>query len=73
MPSASELNLPPMSSPAEFARLVGVSDSTIRRCIRATDYTTHGWPPLAAKRLPDGRLGIDAAAGADWINRLQDA
>ena len=67
------LNLPPMSSPDEFARLTGLSESTIRRCIRATKPTPTGWPPLPAKRLPDGRLRITATAGAAWIATLPDA
>ena len=66
-------NLPPLSSPDEFARLTGLSESTIRRCIRATKPTEHGWPPLAARRLPDGRLRITAADGAAWINSLPEA
>ena len=66
-------NLPPLSSPEVFARLTGLSESTIRRCIRATKPTEHGWPPLAAKRLPDGKLRITAADGAAWINQLKDA
>ena len=67
------LNLPPLSSPEQFARLTGLSESTIRRCIRATKTTEHGWPPLAAKRLPDGKLRITAADGAAWINALPEA
>ena len=67
------LNLPPLSSPEAFARLTGLSESTIRRCIRATKPTPTGWPPLPAKRLPDGKLRITAAAGAAWIAALPDA
>jgi len=66
-------NLPPLSSPEQFARLTGLSESTIRRCIRATQPTEHGWPPLTAKRLPDGRLRITAADGAAWIAALPEA
>ena len=67
------LNLPPMSDVASFARLVGLSESTIRRCIRATKPTEHGWPPLAAKRMPDGQLKITAAAAAEWLASFPDA
>ena len=66
------LNLPPLSSPEQFARLTGLSESTIRRCIRAAN-AVRGWPPLPAKRLPDGKLRITAAAGAAWIAALPDA
>lgn len=70
--TAADLNLPPLSSPAELARLVGYSETRIRRCIRATE-TVGGWPPLPAKRMPDGQLRVTAEAAAEWINALKDA
>ena len=67
------LNLPPLSSPEQFARLTGLSESTIRRYIHTTKPTEHGWPPLTARRLPDGRLRITASDGAAWIAALPEA
>lgn len=69
----SVLNLPPMCSPRTLADLTGLSESTIRRCIRLTKPSPTGWPPLPAKRLPDGQLRITAEAAAEWISRLPDA
>lgn len=70
----AELNLPALMEIREFARLVGLSETTIRRCVNQTKRTTDkGWPPLAAKRLPDGQLRIPANAAAAWINALEDA
>ncbi len=66
-------NLPPMSSPRQLADLTGLSESTIRRCIRLTKKSDAGWPPLPAKRLPDGQLRITAESAAEWIANLPDA
>ena len=71
MSTSFELNLPPLSSIREFARLVGLSESTVRKCIHAT--APDGWPPLPAKRLPNGQYRITAADGAAWINSLPEA
>lgn len=73
MTSPAALNLPPMSSPRSLAMLTGLSESTIRRCIRLTKRSEQGWPPLPAKRLPDGQLRITAEAAAEWIANLPDA
>ncbi|WP_040281671.1 hypothetical protein [Tessaracoccus massiliensis] len=71
--TAAELNLPPLSSLAEFAALTHHSIDTIRRCANATT-TVNGWPPLATKRQPGSRKRfVTAAAGAEWINNLPDA
>ena len=67
----ASLNLPPLTFYKDFARLVGLSPDTIRRCANGT--APANWPPLDAKRMPDGRLYITAAAGAAWINSLPDA
>lgn len=71
--TAFELNLPPLSSIPEFAALVGYSPTRIERCAKATETDKYGWPPLRAKRMPDGQLRIPAAAGAEWINHMRDA
>lgn len=55
-----------------LAQSVGLSATTVRRCIRADDPKSK-WPPLTAKRLPDGQLRITAEAAAEWIAQLPDA
>lgn len=73
MTSPAALNLPAMSSPRQLADLIGLSESTVRRCIRLTKKSDKGWSPLPAKRLPDGQLRITAEAAAEWIANLPDA
>lgn len=68
-----ETSLPPLSSVATFAALTGLSVTRIRRCIRAVTVDQHGWPPLPAKRLPDGQYRITAEQGQRWIDSLPDA
>ena len=71
--TASELNLPPLMSLAEFANRTSHSETRIRRCANQT-AVVDGWPPLATKRQPGtGKRLVTAAAGADWINSLPDA
>ena len=66
-------NLPAMSSVATFAALTGLSAERIRRCIKATTADRYGWPPLPAKRLPNGEYRITAEQGQAWIDALPDA
>lgn len=63
---------------SELAAVTGLSESTIRRCIRATDPgfkpgDGQKWPTLTAKRLPDGRLQVTRDQALDWIARFPDA
>lgn len=71
--TAAELNLPPLSSLAEFASRTGHSETRIRRCANQTGFVDD-WPPLATKRQPGTRKRfVTAADGAWWINNLPDA
>lgn len=59
-------------SVADLAAAVGVSESLVRRCIRATE-PINGWQPLPAKRLPDGQLRITRADAEAWVSTWKAA
>lgn len=68
-----EIQTPLMMDVATFARLHGVSETTVRECLAGTSKT---YPPLKAKRTKPGRGGrihITAEQAADWRKRLSDA
>lgn len=69
MSTAQELNLPAMMPAAAFAERVGLSEWTIKRCIKGVHPKL---PPLPAKRA-GGRLYITGADGAEWISQLDNA
>lgn len=63
-------------TPAELATATGLSESTIRQAINATETTS--FPPLAAKRIrrdgsPKTRLFITADAARAWLAAFPDA
>jgi len=58
----------------EFARLHGISESTVRACIAGK---SESYPPLVAKRVrkpgsKSSRIYITAEQAADWRSQLPD-
>ena len=62
---------PLLMSVDDFARLHGISESTVRDCIAGT---SKNYPPLKAKRARGGRLRIYITAedAAEWRAALDD-
>lgn len=59
----------------EFARLHGVGESTVRKCIKGT---SDSYPPLMVKRVRKpgsrkSRIYITAEQAAEWRAALADA
>jgi len=66
---------PLMMTPAEFARLHGISETTVRDCINGESQT---YPPLNVKRVrkkgsAKSRIYITAEQAAAWRAALNDA
>lgn len=66
------MNSPLMMTVEEFAMLHGISESTVRRCLRGDSDT---YPPLAAKKVGTKkrkRIYITAEQAAEWRAALKD-
>ena len=54
----------------QFAEWHGIGYTTARECVNAT---SENYPPIRAKRLPNGRVYVTAEAAAEWRENLPDA
>lgn len=66
---------PLLMTVAEFARLHGLGETTVRECIKGT---SDSYPPLVVKRVrkpgsSKSRIYITAEQAADWRAALADA
>lgn len=64
---------PALMTVKDFAEWHGISESTVRACIRGD---SENFPPLQAKRTKPGRGGliyITAEQAAEWRDSLPDA
>lgn len=61
---------PLLMTVAEFAKLHGISESTVRKCIAGD---SESYPPLSAKRAGNGRIYITTEQAAEWRASFQDA